>query len=77
MTWPWDSAPAPPLSDHVRIETGRELEAGLLELIDLSILGNQLRWSVDGPMLWPLRLILSTFVDAWHRIRPTRPRSAR
>lgn len=68
MTWPWDSAPAPPLSDDVHIETGRELEAALLELVDLSILGNQLRWSVDGPMSWPLRLILSTFVDAWHRM---------
>ena len=44
-----DSAHLPALGAHEREEIGRELQAMLLELIDLSLLGKQLHWSVVGP----------------------------
>ena len=39
----------PPLGHHQHDEVGRELQAALVELIDLSLIGKQLHWSVSGP----------------------------
>jgi DNA-binding ferritin-like protein len=38
----------PPLGGHVREEVGRELQATLIELIDLALWGKQLHWTVFG-----------------------------
>jgi len=40
----------PSLGAHTRTEVGRELEATLLELVDLSLLGKQLQLSLSGPL---------------------------
>ena len=45
------SAHLPALGEHQRQEIGNELQAELIELIDLSLLGKQLHWSVRGPGL--------------------------
>jgi DNA-binding ferritin-like protein len=39
---------------HQREEVGQQLQATLVELIDLSLLGKQLHWSVVGPLFRPL-----------------------
>jgi hypothetical protein len=43
-----ESPDLPLLGGPVRREVGHELEAALLELIDLSLLGKQLHWSLSG-----------------------------
>lgn len=55
----------PALGTHEREEIGRELQATLVELIDLSLLGKQLHWSVVGPFFRPLHLHLDEMIDAW------------
>lgn len=47
------SAHLPALGEHQRQEIGNELQAELTELIDLSLLGKQLHWSVVGPNFRP------------------------
>ena len=54
-----------PLGAHTRTEIGRELEATLLELVDLSLLGNQLRWSLSGPLAPVLHRHLDELVESW------------
>ena len=41
-----------------RGEAGRELQATLLDLVDLALTGKQLHWSVVGPNFRPLHLQL-------------------
>ena len=60
------SAPLPPLGAHTHEEVGRELQATLVDLIDLSLLGKQLHWSVVGPFFRSLHLQLDELVDSWH-----------
>jgi len=48
-----------------REEIGAELQATLLELVDLSLLGKQLHWSIVGPLFRPLHLYLDELVDSW------------
>lgn len=55
----------PPLGTHRRDEAGRELQATLVELVDLSLLGKQLHWSVVGPLFKPLHEQLDELVDSW------------
>ena len=55
----------PPLGAHVRAEVGRELDATLLDLIDLALWGKQLHWAVFGPLFRTLHERLDGFVDAW------------
>jgi hypothetical protein len=43
----------PPLGAHDRKEVGLQLQATLLELVDLSLVGKQLHWSVVGPVPEP------------------------
>ena len=55
----------PPLGAHVRAEVGRELDATLLDLIDLALWGKQLHWTVFGPLFRTLHERLDELVDAW------------
>lgn len=61
----------PPLGAHLREEVGRELQATLLELIDLALVGKQLHWSVVGPLFRPLHEHLDELVDSWHELADT------
>lgn len=61
----------PSLGTHQRSEIGRELQATLLELIDLALVGKQLHWSVTGPHFQPLHLQFDEFVAAWRELADT------
>jgi starvation-inducible DNA-binding protein len=53
---------------HQREDVGHQLQALLVELVDLSLLGKQLHWNVVGPMFRPLHLQLDELVDSWHEL---------
>jgi starvation-inducible DNA-binding protein len=55
----------PPLGVHQREEVGDQLQAMLVELLDLLLLGKQLHWTVVGPLFRPLHLQLDGLVDSW------------
>jgi starvation-inducible DNA-binding protein len=57
-----------PLGADVREEVGRLLQATLVELLDLSLVGKQLHWSVVGPRFHPLHEALDTLVDSWREL---------
>ncbi len=61
----------PPLGEHERVQVGDELQAMLVELIDLSLLGKQLHWSVAGPEFRSLHLHLDELVDSWRVLADT------
>ena len=61
----------PAIGVHERDEVGRELQATLLELVDLSLLGKQLHWSVVGPLFRPLHVYLDELVDSWRELADT------
>jgi starvation-inducible DNA-binding protein len=61
----------PPLGTHQRADTGHELQAMLLELVDLALVGKQLHWSVAGPHFRSLHLQLDELVDAWRDLGDT------
>jgi starvation-inducible DNA-binding protein len=61
----------PPLGAHVRDEVGGELQAALVELVDLSLIGKQLHWTVIGPQFRPLHLQLDELVDSWRELGDT------
>ena len=65
------TAHLPALGAHERQEVGNELQATLLELIDLSLLGKQLHWSVVGPQFRPLHLYLDELIDSWRDLADT------
>jgi len=65
------SAQLPALSTHERDETGRELQAVLVDLVDLSLLGKQLHWTVVGPHFRSLHLQLDDLVDSWRALGDT------
>ncbi len=50
---------------HQRDEIGRQLQATLVELVDLSLLGKQLHWNVVGPSFRPLHLQLDELIESW------------
>ncbi len=58
----------PALGAHEREEVGHQLQSTLVELIDLSLIGKQLHWSVIGPLFRPLHLQLDELVDAWREL---------
>ncbi len=58
----------PALSSHERDEVGRELQATLVGLIDLALIGKQLHWTVVGPMFRPVHLYLDELVGSWHEL---------
>jgi len=71
MTATSASAHLPPLGTHSREEIGAELQATLLELVDLSLVGKQLHWSVTGPLFRPLHLYLDELIDSWRELADT------
>ncbi len=56
---------------HQREEVGQQLQATLVELIDLSLLGKQLHWSVVGPLFRPLHQQLDELIDSWRDLADT------
>jgi starvation-inducible DNA-binding protein len=61
----------PALGTHVRDEVGNALQATLVELIDLSLIGKQFHWNVVGPHFRSLHLQLDELVDSWHDLSDT------
>ena len=61
----------PALGPHVRDEVGHELQATLIDLVDLSLVGKQLHWTVVGPNFRPLHLHLDQLVDSWRELSDT------
>src|SRR2546423_12218630 len=61
----------PALGSHQREEVGGQLQATLVELVDLSLLGRQLHWSVVGPVFKPLHEHLDELVDSWRELSDT------
>jgi starvation-inducible DNA-binding protein len=60
-----DTAHLPALGSHVRDEAGRQLQATLVDLVDLSLVGKQLHWTIVGPTFHDLHLRLDTLVESW------------
>jgi starvation-inducible DNA-binding protein len=59
----------PALADpHQRDDVGNQMQATLVELVDLSLLGKQLHWSVVGPLFKPLHEQLDELVDSWREL---------
>jgi starvation-inducible DNA-binding protein len=61
----------PPLGAHERANVGEQLQAALVELIDLSLYGKQLHWSVFGREFRPLHLQLDEPIDSWRELGDT------
>jgi len=56
----------PALADpHQREDVGNNLQSTLVELLELSLFGKQLHWSVTGPLFKPLHEQLDEFVTSW------------
>src|SRR6478609_8353734 len=60
-----NTAHLPALGHHERTEAGAALQATLVELIDLSLVGKQLHWCVTGPTFLQVHEQLDVLVDAW------------
>jgi starvation-inducible DNA-binding protein len=58
----------PSIDPHLRGEAGRELQATLVDLIDLALSGKQLHWSVVGPNFRPLHLQIDELVGSWNEL---------
>jgi starvation-inducible DNA-binding protein len=59
----------PALDDpHMRDDVGNQMQATLVELIELSLFGKQLHWSVTGPLFKPLHEQLDELVDSWREL---------
>ena len=71
MASPAQQAHLPSLDHHHRDEAGRELQATLVELIDLSLIGKQLHWNIYGRPFKPLHEHLDELVDSWHDLADT------
>ena len=56
---------------RVTSDGGRELQTVLVELVDLSLVGKQLHWSVSGPLFRSLHLQLDELVDSWRELADT------
>src|SRR5262245_55970520 len=61
----------PALDQHRRRETGGELQATLVELVDLSLIGKQLHWNIVGRPFKPLHEHLDELVDSWRELSDT------
>ena len=62
------SAHLPALGAHQREEVGNQLQAMLVELIDLALVGKQLHWNITGPLFRPLHEQLDELVDSWRQL---------
>ncbi len=61
----------PALDHHHREEAGHELQATLVELIDLSLIGKQLHWNIYGRPFKPLHEHLDQLIVAWRDLSDT------
>jgi starvation-inducible DNA-binding protein len=61
----------PAVDHHRRGGVGRELQATLLELIDLSLIGKQLHWNIFGRPFKPFHEHLDELVDSWRELSDT------
>jgi starvation-inducible DNA-binding protein len=61
----------PALDEHRRAEVGHELQATLVELVDLSLLGKQLHWNIFGRPFKPLHEHLDELVEVWRDLSDT------
>jgi starvation-inducible DNA-binding protein len=61
----------PALDHHHRDEVGHELQATLVELIDLSLIGKQLHWNIFGRPFKPLHEHLDELVEEWRDLSDT------
>jgi starvation-inducible DNA-binding protein len=66
-----EASPVGPLDDDRRGETGNALQATLVELIDLSLIGKQLHWNICGRPFKPLHEHLDELVDSWRELSDT------
>jgi len=71
MTAVSSEAHLPALDRHRRDEVGQELQATLVELIDLSLLGKQWHWTIAGRPFKPLHEHLDELVDSWRELSDT------
>jgi starvation-inducible DNA-binding protein len=62
------SSHLPPLGTHQRREIGQQLQATLVELVELSLIGKQLHWTVVGPLFAPLHEQLDQLVASWREL---------
>jgi starvation-inducible DNA-binding protein len=58
----------PALGEHQRDDIGNQLQATLVELVDLALFGKQLHWSVTGTLFRPLHEQLDELVDSWREL---------
>ena len=65
------SAHLPALGEHQLKDVGNTLQAMLVELIDLALVGKQLHWNVTGPLFRPLHEQLDELVDSWRELSDT------
>jgi starvation-inducible DNA-binding protein len=65
------AAHLPALDEHRRAEVGHELQATLVELVDLSLIGKQLHWNIFGRPFKPLHEHLDELVDSWRDLSDT------
>ena len=61
----------PALGSHERAEIGGELQATLVELIALALIGKQLHWNIFGRPFKPLHEHLDELVDSWRELSDT------
>jgi starvation-inducible DNA-binding protein len=61
----------PPLGAHVRETVADELQATLVTLIDLSLIGKQLHWSAVGAHFRSLHLQLDELIASWRELADT------
>jgi starvation-inducible DNA-binding protein len=61
----------PAIGAHDREEAGNRLQAMLVDLVDLALLGKQLHWSVVGRDFRSLHLYLDELVDSWRDLGDT------
>ena len=71
MASPSQQAHLPALDHHHRGEVGHELQATLVELIDLSLIGKQLHWNIYGRPFKPLHEHLDELVASWRELSDT------
>jgi starvation-inducible DNA-binding protein len=65
------TANVPALGMHEREDVGNQLQATLVELIDLSLFGKQLHWSVVGRDFRSLHIQLDELIDVWRDLGDT------
>jgi starvation-inducible DNA-binding protein len=58
----------PAIGTHEREEVGGQLQAMLVDLVDLALIGKQLHWSVVGRDFRSLHLQLDELVESWREL---------